>query len=316
MINKIQNAIRLVFVSLALTAMLATTAQAAGHADKSMAKQNHALEMQLNKMAKMMKKMQAQIKRLQKSSSSASTKSKVRRLDKWMASVKRSGGKMGAAKDHAFSVRGGWASMEETRGSSTLFGLSDDFLTSQTDEDAFYYGGVIDFNINNDLFGLMDHTSFGIEFGVEYSEIGDGNRNNLYDIVKNTADYGTVADALGLPAGSTREADAKAALAGIPQQSVTVNMLRIGAAPKIKFNHGGKFRPWIIPLGLDINIISPPSDAVTVLNTGMQFGGGVEYNLFREVLIGADVRYHWTPDDVDGVNTDGVTLGGSVGFKF
>jgi opacity protein-like surface antigen len=93
-------------------------------------------------------------------------------------------------------------------------------------------------------------------------------------------------------------------------------MLRISAAPKIKFMHGSKFRPWLIPAGLDINIISPPSDAVTVLNTGMQFGGGVDYDLFRGIVLGADVRYHESFDDVDGVDTDGFSLGGSVGFKF
>jgi opacity protein-like surface antigen len=80
--------------------------------------------------------------------------------------------------------------------------------------------------------------------------------------------------------------------------------------------HGSKFRPWIIPVGLDVNVISPPSDAITVLNTGMNFGAGAEYEFLPGIVIGADGRYHWTPDDVDGVETDGFTLGGSVGFKF
>lgn len=80
--------------------------------------------------------------------------------------------------------------------------------------------------------------------------------------------------------------------------------------------HGSKFRPWLIPVGLDMNIISPPSDAVTVLNTGMQFGAGAEYEVLDGILIGADGRYHHTFDDVDGVDTDGFTLGGSIGFKF
>jgi len=93
-------------------------------------------------------------------------------------------------------------------------------------------------------------------------------------------------------------------------------MLRVSAAPKIKFMHGSKLRPWIIPLGLDLNIISPPSDGVTVLNSGMQFGAGVDYEILPGILAGVDGRYHWTPDDIDGVDTDGFTLGGSVGFAF
>lgn len=68
--------------------------------------------------------------------------------------------------------------------------------------------------------------------------------------------------------------------------------------------------------GVGMNIISPPSDAITVLNTGMQFGAGAEYELLKGIVIGADGRYHHTFDDVDGVDTDGFTLGGSVGFRF
>ncbi|KAF3982123.1 MAG: porin family protein, partial [Methylococcales symbiont of Hymedesmia sp. n. MRB-2018] len=98
--------------------------------------------------------------------------------------------------------------------------------------------------------------------------------------------------------------------------TVTVNMLRVSAAPKITFMHGSKLRPWIIPLGIDFNIISPPSDAVTVLNSGMQFGTGATYEVFDGIFAGVDGRYHWTPDDIDGVDTDGFTLGGSVGFAF
>jgi opacity protein-like surface antigen len=93
-------------------------------------------------------------------------------------------------------------------------------------------------------------------------------------------------------------------------------MLRVSAAPKIKFMGGSKLRPWIIPLGIDFNIISPPSDAVTVLNTGMQFGAGIDYDLFAGIVAGLDGRYHWTPDDIDGIDTDGFTLGGSIGFRF
>ncbi len=80
--------------------------------------------------------------------------------------------------------------------------------------------------------------------------------------------------------------------------------------------NGSKFRPWIIPFGIDFNIISPPSDAVTVLNTGMQFGVGADYEIWNGIVGGVDGRYHWTPDDVDGVDTDGFTLGGYVGFQF
>ncbi|MCD2449205.1 porin family protein [Methylicorpusculum oleiharenae] len=250
-----------------------------------------ALEAQVNQMSEMLQQMQSELSRVRDAASrSAADTAKVQELDEWAASVKANP-VSAQEKDHVFAVRGGWQRFNNTRGSSAGLansGVGVDILTSPTDEDAFYIGGAIDFNMNNDLFGLMDDTSFGIELGIEYSELGDRKDNGLDNVVAG-------ADVL---------------------QDVTVNMLRISAAPKIKFMHGSKFRPWLIPAGLDINIISPPSDAVTVLNTGMQFGGGLDYDLFRGIVLGADVRYHESFDDVDGVDTDGFTLGGSVGFKF
>jgi len=79
---------------------------------------------------------------------------------------------------------------------------------------------------------------------------------------------------------------------------------------------GSKFRPWVIPVGLELNVISPPSDAITVLNPGLGFGAGADYNLWKDIHIGADARYHLSLDDVDGVDTDGVTAGGYIGFGF
>ena len=79
---------------------------------------------------------------------------------------------------------------------------------------------------------------------------------------------------------------------------------------------GSKFRPWIIPAGLAIHVISPPSDGVTVFNTGVMFAGGADYNIWEDIYIGADVRYHLTGDDADGVDTDGFTAGGYVGIGF
>ncbi len=271
------------------------------------AKKTEALEMQVQQMAAMMEAMQAELSRVKAASTdaTAANSAKVQELDQWMASVKNAPVHV-ATKDHVFSVRGGWYHFNDGRGSTVDAlgagtGVGTDILTSETDKDAFYYGGAIDFNMNNDLFGLMDDTSFGIELGIEYTEVGDRKTSGLTQAITalDTANGGTVPGA-----------------AANLQQSVTVNMLRINASPKIKFMHGSKFRPWLIPVGLDINIISPPSDAVTVLNTGMQFGAGAEYELLDGIVIGADGRYHHSFDDVDGVDTDGFTLGGSLGFKF
>ena len=298
MINKTKLALGIATATLTMAGALVSPQAVAGsksqhHAEVAgMSNKVDALEAQLQAM-------QAEISRLRAETNrprSSAEADKVQELDQWMTSVKSAPVAV-VEKDHLFSARGGWMHLNDNRGSTSGLGgsgLGEDVLTSGTDKDAFYYGGAIDFNMNNNLFGLMDHTSFLMELGIEYSELGDRKDSGLDNVITTAA----LGQTINL------------------QQSVTVNMLRINASPKIKFMHGSKFRPWLIPVGLDINIISPPSDAVTVLNTGMQFGAGAEYEFLKGIVIGADGRYHHTFDDVDGVDTDGFTLGGSLGFKF
>ena len=76
-------------------------------------------------------------------------------------------------------------------------------------------------------------------------------------------------------------------------------MLTVSAAPKLKFNEGGKLRPWIIPAGLDLNVISPPSDSTNYLDIGVQFAGGVDYEILPGITLGADIRYHLSADLTD-----------------
>jgi hypothetical protein len=106
------------------------------------------------------------------------------------------------------------------------------------------------------------------------------------------------------------------AISNDSDRDVTVNQFTLTAAPKIKFMQSSNFRPWIIPSGFGLHVISPPSQSVTVLNPGMMFGGGAEYRLWKDIFVGADARYHLTGSDADGVNTDGLTAGGYLGIGF
>jgi len=293
MIKKTKTALSVATATLTLAGALVSPQAAAQTQAEANAKKTAALQSQVEQMAEMMQSMQAELSRVKTIAANAADTTKVQELDQWMASMKNAPAHA-AAKEHRFTVRGGWMHMDDNRGSTknTLnTGVGEDILTSEVDQDAFYYGGAIEMNMNNDLFGLMDGVSFGIELGIEYSELGDREDTGLDDVLLLTADTKL-------------------------QQTVTVNMLRVSAAPKIRFMQGSKLRPWIVPLGLDLNIISPPSDAVTVLNSGMQFGAGADYEILPGIYAGVDGRYHWTPDDVDGVDTDGFTLGGSVAFAF
>lgn len=270
-------------------ALLAPLAQAADSKAERVAdaaaRKTEALESQMQQMAEQMQAMQAELSRVKSSSAtSATANAKVQELDQWMASVKAAP-ETSHSKDNLVAVRGGWSALDHARGNTNLSDGA--VLSNNGNSEGFYYGGIFDFNVNNDLFGLLDDTSFGIELGVEYSEYGKG-FNTL---------TGTVVQ---VPNG-TQSTDAR---------------LRVSASPKIKFLHGSKFRPWLIPVGLDINVLGVPTNAVSVLSSGINFGAGAEYDLFRGIVLGSDIRYHYSTSKLDGTPVDGFNAGGYVGFKF
>lgn len=277
MINKTKLALGIA-ATLTITGVLVSP-QAMAHSKAKADRVAEAANNKVDALEAQLQAMQAELRSLKADRSRSSAEAgKVQELDQWMNSVKSAPKESAKSKDNLISFRGGWAHFNDNRnGTDTLGNKGGAF---SVDRDASYYGGAIDFNVNNDLFGLMDHTSFGMELGLEYAQLGHQKPN------------------------------------GLGNQEANVNQLRINVSPKIKFMHGNKFRPWLIPAGLDINIISPPSSAITVMDTGMQFGAGAEYELLKGIVIGADSRYHKSFNSIDGVNTDGFTLGGSAGFKW
>ncbi|MBW6453501.1 MAG: porin family protein, partial [Methyloprofundus sp.] len=105
---------------------------------------------------------------------------------------------------------------------------------------------------------------------------------------------------------------------GIMNQSATVSQFTLTASPKIKFLKGSDFRPWIIPVGFGIHVISPPSNGITYLKPAMQFAAGADYRVWNDIYLGADFRYNLgfesTPDSE--INVDGFTTGAYVGIGF
>jgi len=89
----------------------------------------------------------------------------------------------------------------------------------------------------------------------------------------------------------------------------------IDVAPKIKFMEDSKFRPWIIPVGLDIMVISPPSNQTQYLDVGVQFGVGVEYEVWKAFKLGLDGRYHLMANMTNTNNSYG-QVGPYVGISF
>lgn len=232
---------------------------------------------------------------------------KVEELDQWMASVKAAP-VIEKTKDNMMFFRGGYGHANGTRGGTldptTIQGLGLASVNGTTvgpiaDKDAWYMGAGFDFSLNNNLFGLMDDTEVLAELMFDYKELGRRGQNGL-----SVAETTTIRNATGivLPAANTKTA--------------TVNQFTLAASPKVKFLKGSAFRPWIIPVGFEINVVSPPSDAITVLSPGMQFGIGADYKIWKDLYIGADARYHQSLGSVDGVRTNGVTAGGYLGLGF
>lgn len=190
--------------------------------------------------------------------------------------------------------RGGFARSDEHRNGTTLesrvvpLGAQD-----QADRNAWYVGAGFDFQLTRDTWGLLPKTEVDAELMFEYKQFGHGVSGNAL-------------------------ANEPSILAGAPlnPRGVTVNQFTLTAAPKVKFLHFGRFRPWIIPGGLAIHVISPPSESVTYLEPGVMFGAGAEYLVWRDFVIGADARYQLTAGSLDGAKFGGMTVGGYVGIGF
>jgi opacity protein-like surface antigen len=207
---------------------------------------------------------------------------KVQELDARMATVETTSTKLiqkEKRKDNMVFFRGGYQYYEKQRQGGTLPAVNG--TNALSGNDAWYVGAGFDFSLADDLWGAMHGTEVLAELMFDYKQVGTKAVNGL-----------------------------------ATTQLATVNQFTLAASPKVKFLKGSAFRPWLIPVGLEVNVVSPPSSAITVLNPGMQFGAGADYNLWKNLYLGGDVRYHYAPGTVDGVNTNGVSAGGYLGIGF
>jgi opacity protein-like surface antigen len=201
--------------------------------------------------------------------------------------------------------RGGYAAMSHNRKNELL--TSNPMLNGESDQSGtgWYVGAGFDHRLTNDTWGLTDLMAVDAELMFQYMNFGQ-TTNAFVSYQLNQ---------LGMPGNIKNQ----------------VTQLTLAASPKLKFNLlDGTLRPWIIPFGLSVNIISPPSSGVTVLNPGLMLGTGIEYNVWKSLWVGADFRYNFTGGDLNyqytnpnndvrvlnKVSTDGLTAGGYIGFGF
>jgi len=180
--------------------------------------------------------------------------------------------------------RGGYARNDNARTDLT-FGTTD--ASFAVDQDGWDVGAGLDFRLSDDFFGLHDGTEILAELMFTYSQFG----------TSPTSLTAIVPGELAIPA--------------------LASQFTLTASPKIKFLKGSKFRPWIVPIGLGINVISPTSNAVTYLKPSMQFAAGADYKLWKSIYLGADIRYNLGfGNNDDQIDINGFTTGAYLGIGF
>lgn len=198
-------------------------------------------------------------------------------------------------KNRMLFFRGGFSHMMNHRDGVTI---KNDVLPigaqDQASKDGWYAGAGIDWALTKDMWGYVPKTTVFAELMFEYKQFGSHVLGN-----------GAVGNIPSMLAGGT-----------LNPINVTVNQFTLTASPKIKFLEGSKVRPWIIPAGLAIHVMSPPSESITYIVPGVQFGAGVDYNFWKDFYIGIDGRYQLTAGKTDGINLSGMTAGGYIGIGF
>ena len=192
---------------------------------------------------------------------------------------------MADEKGNVVFFRGGYAGLTSDRSNEVFtdtLGLNG---TRDTNTSGYYVGGGLDLMLSKDAWGMMNNISVLGEIGVEFKRWeSNGVRNTTSQLLGGTA------------------------------TSVTqLTMLTVDISPKLKFNQFGNLVPWIIPIGLDFHVISPPSNNSNYLDIGVQFGAGAEYQVWKEFKLGVDARFHLASNQTSTVNNF-FTVGPYVGI--
>lgn len=191
--------------------------------------------------------------------------------------------------------RGGWAGLVNDR-SNEVFTDVFGFSGSNNNNTGYYVGAGLDLVLTKNLWGMLSKTWALGEIGVEFKR---------FDSEKVTQAVPSTCGAAIPSSGCTVETNKK----------VQITMLTVNVAPKIMFMEGSRFRPWIIPVGLDFHVISPPSNDTTVLDIGVQFAVGAQYRIWKAIHLGVDGRFHLATGQTDTTNNFG-TAGAYLGIAF
>jgi hypothetical protein len=191
--------------------------------------------------------------------------------------------------------RGGWAGLVNDRSNEIFTDVEETFGTgsSNNKNSGYYIGAGLDMVMSKNLWGMLPGTWALGEIGVEFKR---WNSKRVAQAVPSTA---------GVALGTQ----------GLQKKKVKLTMLTVSISPKIMFMEKSRFRPWIIPVGLDFHVISPPANSTTVLDIGVQFAVGAQYRIWKAFHLGVDGRFHLADGQTDTTNNFG-TVGGYLGIAF
>lgn len=190
--------------------------------------------------------------------------------------------------------RGGWAGLTNDR-SNEVFTDVFEFSDSNDGSTGYYVGAGLDMVLSKNLWGMLPGTWALGEIGVEFKR---------FKSKKVTQAVPTTAASAGVSTATVET-----------NKKVQITMLTVSISPKVMFMEKSRFRPWIIPFGLDFHVISPPSNDTTVLDVGVQFAVGAQYRIWKAFHLGVDGRFHLAAGQTDTTNNFG-TAGAYVGIAF
>lgn len=190
--------------------------------------------------------------------------------------------------------KGGFMNLNQDR-SGQIFSDTGGLTGANGGNAGWYAGAGLDLVMSKNAWGAMDKTWVVGEIGLQFNRINSSRVNNA--------------------AGSIATCTLGGACPTADPQQVQLTMVTIDVAPKIKFMEGHAFRPWIIPIGLDIHVISPPSNRTQYLDMGVQFGAGFEFAVWKAFKVGVDARYHVTAR-MTNTNNDYFQVGPYAGISF
>ncbi len=192
--------------------------------------------------------------------------------------------------------KGGFVGLNSDRGGEIFTDAQNVLGQGRNDSNIGWYAGAgLDLVLSKDSWGMMSGVWAVGEIGLQFNRLASKTV---------TSAVPTVTALAGAPLGG-----------GTTPAKTQMTMLTIDVAPKLKFMEGSKFRPWIIPIGLDFHVISPPSNQTQYLDIGVQFGAGFEYEVYKAFKIGLDGRYHVTARMTNTTNNYG-QVGPYIGISF